>query len=102
MFDGVDWSHASADEIDRGFDCFGGLQSTAAAQLCDLIRAADSAEVWMGDVARSSSEWVLVRLGVRFATARRLLAVARRLGDLPQLSVRFACGDLSLDQVEAM
>ena len=98
----MDWSHASADEIDRGFDHFGGLQSAAAAHLCDLIQAADLAQVWMRDGAKSLTEWVSVRLRVRYATARQLVAVSRRLADLPFLSARFACGDLSLDQVDAI
>lgn len=102
MFGGMDWSDATVDEIDRGFDHFGGLQAAAEAQLCDLIQAADVAQVWMGDGARSLEEWVGLKLGIRLSSARRLVAVARRLADLPLLSARFACGDLSLDQVDAI
>lgn len=98
----MDWSHASSDEIDRGFDHFGGLQSAAAAHLCDLIQAADRGQAWMRDGARSLTDWVAVRLRIRHSSARRLVAVARRLVDLPVLSARFACGDLSLDQVDAI
>jgi hypothetical protein len=98
----MDWSNASADEIDRGFDHFGGLQSAAAAHLCDLIQAADVAQVWMRDGAKSLIEWVSVKLRVRHATARQLVAVSGRLMDLPFLSAGFACGDLSLDQVDAI
>lgn len=98
----MDWSRASVDEIDRGFDHFGGLQSAAVAHLCDLIQAADVAQVWMRDGAKSLIEWVSVRLRIRNATARQLVGVSRRLVDLPFLSARFACGDLSLDQVDAI
>jgi len=43
MFDTMDWSQATSDEIDRGFDQFGGLHAASAAELCVLIQAA---EMW--------------------------------------------------------
>ena len=102
MFDTMDWSHANGDEIDRGFDQFGGLQAAAAAEICRLIQTADVAQVWMTDGARSLLDWVSARLRIRHATAGQLVNVARRLSDLPVLSARFACGDLSLDQTDAI
>ena len=90
------------DEIDRGFDHFGGLTSAGQAELCHLIQAADAGQVWMRDGARTLVEWVGVRLRVRSGTASRLARVAGRLTDLPVLSERFAAGDFSLDQVEAL
>ncbi len=102
MFDTMDWSLATSDEIDRGFDHFGGLRGATDAQLCSLIRAADVAQVWMGDGARSLTDWVSVRLRVRHATARQLVTVSRKLSDLPVLSARFGAGDLSLDQTDAI
>jgi hypothetical protein len=41
-------------------------------------------------------------LNIRHETAGELVRVARRLVDLPVLSARFAAGDLSLDQVDAI
>lgn len=102
MFGDMDWSQATSDEIDRGFDHFGGLQAAAAAQLCDLIQAADRGQIWIRDGARSMTVWVAARLRIRHSTARQLVAAARRLVDLPVLSARFATGDLSLDQVDAI
>jgi hypothetical protein len=102
MFEGMDWFQATPDEIDRGFDQFGGLHAASAAELCVLIQAADVSQTWMRDGARSLSDWVSVRLRVRPDTARRLVSVARRLEDLPVLSERFAAGDLSLDQTDAI
>lgn len=98
----MDWSRASVDEIDRGFDHFGGLTSAGQAELCHLIQAVDAGQVWMRDGSRSLSEWVGVRLRVRSETASRLVRVAGRLTDLPVLSERFAAGDFSLDQVDAI
>jgi hypothetical protein len=102
MFDTMDWSQATSDEIDRGFDQFGGLRGATDAQLCSLIQAADVGQTWMTDGARSLTDWVAARLRVRPDTSRQLVAVARRLSDLPKLSERFAAGDLSLDQVDAI
>ncbi len=93
----MDWESVSADEVDRGFDQFGGLQAASAAELCHLIRAADVGQLWMADGARSLLDWVSARLRIRHATAAQLVNVARRLSDLPVLSARFASGDLSLD-----
>ncbi|MEA1903900.1 MAG: DUF222 domain-containing protein [Actinomycetota bacterium] len=98
----MDWSHANADEIDRGFDHFGGLHAASAAEICDLIRAADVSQVWMRDGARTLVEWVSVRLRVRAESAGLLVRVAKRLADLPVLCERFSAGDLSLDQVDAL
>jgi hypothetical protein len=98
----MDWSTASPDQIDRGLDHFGGLQAAAIGEICTLIQAVDHAQMWMGDGARSLAEWVGARLRLRFSTARRLVAVARRLEDLPHLSSCLARGELSLDQVEAL
>ncbi len=98
----MDWSQATADEIDRGFDQFGGLHAASSAELCVLIQAADVGQTWMSDGARSLTDWVAARLRLRPSTARQLVSVARRLADLPVLSARFASGDLSLDQVDAI
>ncbi len=43
----------------------------------------------MGDGARTLSDWVSVRLRVRYETASLLVRVAKRLSDLPVLSARF-------------
>ena len=102
MFDDMDWSLATSDEIDRGFDQFGGLHAASAAELCLLVQAADVAQSWMTDGARSLVDWVAARLRLCHPTAAQLVGVARRLSDLPVLSARFASGDLSLDQTDAI
>ncbi len=98
----MSWSQALPDEIDRGFDRFAGLRSASEAVLCELIQAADISQHWMGDGARSLDDWVSVKLRTRTETARHLVRIARRLLDLPLVSERFAAGDLSLDQVDAI
>ena len=98
----MSWFHSTADEIDRGFDHFGGLRAASDAELCELIQAADVSQTWMRDGARNLVDWVALRLRVRHSTARRLVDVSKRLVDLPVLSLRFSRGDLSFDQVDAL
>ncbi len=74
----------------------------ALAHVCQLIVEVDVRQSWMTDGARSLVDWVAVRLRIRHATAAQLVSVARRLQDLPVLSARFASGDLSLDQTDAI
>lgn len=96
------WGEASADELEQAFDHFFGLTSAGLGRVCELIREVDRRQAWMADGARTLADWVSARLSIRHETARALVRVARRLADLPELSSRFAAGDLSLDQVDAI
>jgi hypothetical protein len=102
MFDGMDWERETNDQIDEAFAHFHGLSSAGLARVCGLIVEVDARQSWMTDGARSLSDWVAARLRVRPETARQLVSVARRLEDLPVLTKRFAAGDLSLDQTDAI
>jgi hypothetical protein len=102
MFGDMDWERVSNDEIDEALDQFSGLASAGWARVCELIQQVDVRQSWMADGARTLSDWVGARLCVRHKTAVQLVAVARRLADLPMLSSKFASGELSLDQVDAI
>ncbi len=102
MFEGMDWGESSNDQIDKAFGHFHGLSSAGLAHVCELIVEVDARQSWMTDGARNLTDWLAARLRVRPSTARQLVSVARRLEDLPVLSQRFAAGDLSLDQTEAI
>ncbi len=98
----MEWERASNDQIDEAFDHFSGLSSAALARVCELISVVDLRQSWMDDGARSLTDWVAIRLRVRHGTAAQLVAIARRLRDLPRLSSAFARGELTLDQVDAI
>ncbi|MEE8375963.1 MAG: DUF222 domain-containing protein [Acidimicrobiia bacterium] len=98
----MDWERETNDQIDEAFAHFHGLSSAGLARVCGLIVEVDARQSWMTDGARSLSDWVAARLRVRPETARQLVSVARRLEDLPVLTKRFAAGDLSLDQTDAI
>ena len=102
MFDAMDWGEITTDRVEETLDHFGGLRSASDTGVCELIQVLDCRQAWMKDGARSLAEWISVRLRVRSETAGRLVRVARRLNDLPLISRRFAAGDLSLDQVDAL
>jgi hypothetical protein len=72
------------------------------AQICEWLIEADQSQQFLADGARSLAEWVSGRFGVRHSTAAQLVRVTRRLRDLPRLRERFASGELSLDQVDAI
>lgn len=99
---GMDWERVSNDELDEAVDHFSGLASAGWARVCELIQEIDVRQSWMADGARTLTDWVAARLRLRHRSAVQLVAVARRLVDLPVLSARFAAGGLSLDQVDAI
>ena len=47
----------------------------------------------------TAEQWVALRCGVSSGRARRLVAIARRLPELPETAAAFAAGELSEDQV---
>jgi len=98
----MSWGDSSNDRVDEALAHFHGLASAGLAHVCQLIVEVDARQSWMTDGARSLVDWVAARLRLRHATAAQLVSVARRLADLPVLSARFAAGDLSLDQVDAI
>jgi hypothetical protein len=96
------WKSVTNDEIDEAFDQFSSLASAGLARVCELIGEVDGRQSWMEDGATSLIDWVAAKLRVRHNTASRLVAVSRRLLDLPLTTEQFANGELSFDQVDAL
>jgi Domain of unknown function (DUF222)/HNH endonuclease len=80
---------------------FSGL-SIFHASICGWLIDADLSQQFLADGARDLVQWVSARFGLRHSTAAQLVRVARRLEDLPVLRSRFAAGEMSLDQVDAI
>jgi hypothetical protein len=72
------------------------------AEICSWLIDADRGQRFLADGARNLPEWVSARFGLRHSTAAQLVRVAHRLQDLPVLREKFATGELSLDQVDAI
>jgi len=98
----MEWERVSNDEVDSGIGHFLGLVSAGLAAACEWLMVADHRQQFLADGARDLTQWVSARFGLRYSTAGQLVGVARRLEDLPLLRERFAAGELSLDQVDAI
>jgi hypothetical protein len=98
----MDWDGLSGDDLESGLGQFLGLASGALAAACEWLVEVDRRQLFLADGARDLAGWVSARFGLRHSTAGQLVRVARRLQDLPLLHSRFAAGELSLDQVDAI
>jgi hypothetical protein len=72
------------------------------ARFCELLVEADVNQEWLADGAPNVVQWLTARFGMEASFGRRLAKLARRLVDLPEISKRFATGELSLDAVELL
>jgi Domain of unknown function (DUF222) len=72
------------------------------AEICEWLIDVDLSQQFLADRARDLAHWVSARFGLRHSTAAQLVRVARRLQDLSLLREKFAAGELSLDQVDAI
>ena len=76
-----------------------GLLNATAGRLVGLIAKVLETGAWEGAGIRSSQQWVAWKCGVSPARARRLVAMARRLSELPETKVAMEAGELCEDQV---
>ncbi len=67
--------------------------------LVGLIARVLALGAWEGVGIRSAEQWVAWKCGVSPARARRLVAMARRLAELPETKAAMEAGELAEDQV---
>lgn len=72
------------------------------AEICEWLIESDRRQQFLADGSPNLSQWLSARFGLRHSTGAQLVRVARRLQELPVLRRRFAAGQLSLDQVDAI
>ena len=76
-----------------------GVLNAATAEVVGAIaEALEDPARWQGDGIVSPEQWVALRCGVTSARARRLVAMARALAQLPAATAAFAEGSLSENQ----
>lgn len=97
MFDMAEREAEVATLESRVAELTGVLNATTAA-LVDQIAVALDGGLWEGSGIRSPEHWVMLHCGVSPRRARTLVAMARRLGELPETKASFAAGMLSEDQ----
>ncbi|CAN5566452.1 hypothetical protein BH20ACT2_BH20ACT2_12960 [soil metagenome] len=73
--------------------------NAANAELVAALGEVLATESWQVVGIRSPEHWVTWRCGVSPAHARRLVAAARRLAELPETRAVFASGEIGEDQV---
>ncbi len=76
-----------------------GLLNLATAEVVASIAEALAGDDWQGDGIVTPEQWVALRCGITSTRARRLVAAARALEDLPAAAGAFGEGALSEDQV---
>ena len=79
-----------------------GLLNAATGRLVELIAKVIETGAWQGWGIRSAEQWVAWKCGVSPARARSLVAMARRLGELPETRAALEAGELSEDQVSVV
>jgi hypothetical protein len=68
-------------------------------ELLRLIREADERELWRDDGAHDMAHWLAMRYGISDWKARRWIATAHALEELPRIARAFEAGELSIDKV---
>jgi hypothetical protein len=68
-------------------------------QLLRLIADADLREIWRDDGAHDMAHWLAMRYGISDWKARRWIAAAHGLEELPRVSDAFEAGELGIDKV---
>jgi hypothetical protein len=76
-----------------------GIVNAATGRLVSLVAEVLETGAWEGAGIRSPSHWVAWKCGLSSARARRVVAMAKRLGELPECRAAFEAGELSEDQV---
>jgi hypothetical protein len=76
-----------------------GVIAAATAALVEVLAEAVRDELWRGFGIRSAEHWAMLRFGLSGPRARRLVAAARVLDDLPSCRDAFAGGRITEDHV---
>jgi len=92
-------TEAEADRLDAEIAEVCGVINAATARLVRLIGQVLETESWAGWAIRSPEHWVAWKCGVGRARARSLVAMARRLPELPETRASFEAGELAENQV---
>lgn len=79
-----------------------GVVNAATAELVSVLAEVLRTEAWAVDGIRSPEHWVAWRCGVSASRARALVAMARRLGSLPEVAAAFTAGALTEDSVKVV
>ncbi|MDP9067337.1 MAG: HNH endonuclease [Actinomycetota bacterium] len=89
-------------ELIDGVGQLHGLECAARRQLLRFVAEVDRREIWKSDGARSTADWVSLRLDMDPRTSGELVEVAIALESLPHIAAAFETGALSWDKVRCL
>jgi Domain of unknown function (DUF222)/HNH endonuclease len=92
----------SNDEIPEHLDGFFALMAAAAGYVAAILGEADRRESYRDEGATSAENWAAERFGVSTTTARVLVHLGEKAGDIPHLMGSLCDGDVSLDKVRVV
>jgi hypothetical protein len=92
-------SESTARRIHAEFATLCGHLNVLHARMAELVAEALAVDAWGGPGLRSPEHWLAWQTGLSPARAERMVAMARRRGELPVTFAAFANGELSVDQV---
>ena len=75
-----------------------GILNAAHGRLVELIHKVVAEDLWSGHGIHTPEHWVAWRCGVSAGRARQLVAVARRLDELPEHRAMLHAGTITVDQ----
>jgi hypothetical protein len=89
----------SDQDLIQALDALHQRACSAQRELFAVIVRVDRQQAWRYSGARDMAHWLRMRLGISEWKARRWMAAARALEDLPLLSQAFSSGELGVDKV---
>ncbi|MBI2710894.1 MAG: DUF222 domain-containing protein [Actinobacteria bacterium] len=92
----------ATERIEAEISAVCGIVNAATGRLVRLIAEALATGAWKGDGIRSPAHWVAWRCGVSNAHADELVAMARRVDELPATVAALEAGELSEDQARVV
>ena len=78
--------------LEREVAVVAGVRNAADARLVELVAEALEGGQWLGSRIYTPVQWVMLRAGVSRVAAQRIVALARRAGELPETMRRFGRG----------
>lgn len=90
---------AEIDAVEARVAGLAGLLNATTATLVEVVAGVLATGAWQQAGIRSPAHWLAWQAGMSLKRAKRLVAIARRRGELPVTTAAFRAGSLSEDQV---
>jgi hypothetical protein len=85
--------------LENAIDSANADAGRAQREMLRLVAEADRGEIWRGSGARDTAHWLVIRYGMSEWKARRWVAAAHALQNLPRVGEALERGELGIDKV---